>query len=213
MIHQPQNLRDMKLAVSFFVQVSLNRRDTWSSRYGHIIISLPFSLKKYIYIYRQEALDSFLKNSFYQAWDPAVLKIYVECGIYLTKDEHGKEVAKLKTPGILEAVVFSHLITSFEVYQRLVDLDERIVLRWLIPGNPGEKEFGSPGSTRRRVWVRPNNSTNVTILGRGHLVSFGLLLLFTNPISIYVYTTTDTSRSAARVGYVIFYIPFFANSE
>ena len=76
-------------------------------------------------------------------------------------------------PGILEAVVCSHLITPFEVYERLVDLDERIVLRWIIPGKPGAREFGPPGSTRSRVWVRPKNSSNVMILGGGHLVCFG----------------------------------------
>jgi len=135
----------------FLVLGALSRRDTWSSR--------------------QEALDSFLKNPFFQAWDPAVLKIYVECGIYLTKDKHtGKEIAKLKMPGILEAVGFSHIITRFEVYERLVDLDERIVLRWLVPGKPGAGELGPPGSTQYRVWLRPKNSTNVKILGGGHLI-------------------------------------------
>jgi hypothetical protein len=81
-------------------------------------------------------------------------------------------------PGILEAVVFSHLITPYEVYERLVDLDERIVLRWLIPGKPGAMELGPPGSTKYRVWVRPKNSTNVKILGGGHLVRFGFFLFF-----------------------------------
>jgi hypothetical protein len=74
-------------------------------------------------------------------------------------------------PGILEAVNFSHIITPFEVYERLVDLDERIVLRWLMPGRPGAQKFG-PGSTEHRVWVRPKNSTNVKILGGGHLVCY-----------------------------------------
>ena len=107
-------------------------------------------------------------------------------------------------PGILEAVVFSHIITPFEVYQRTADLDERIVLRWLIPGNPGVKEFGSPGSTRRRVLVRPKNSTNVTILGRGHLVSFGLLLLLlsANRISIY----NDRYLKKRRKSWVCFFL-------
>ena len=72
-------------------------------------------------------------------------------------------------PGILEAVVFSHLVTRFEVYERLVDLDERIALRWLMP----REELGPPGSTKYRVWVRPKNSTNAKILGGGHLVCFG----------------------------------------
>ena len=91
-------------------------------------------------------------------------------------------------PGIVEAVVFSHLITPFEVYERLVDLDERIVLRWLIPGKPGANEIGPPGSTKYRVWIRPKNSTNVKILGGGHLVRFEFLSLskffcLANPLS------------------------------
>ena len=75
-------------------------------------------------------------------------------------------------PGILEAVNFSHIVTSYEVFERLVDLDERIALRWIIPGKPGAAELGLPGSTKYRVWVRPKNSTNVKILGGGHLVRF-----------------------------------------
>ena len=81
-------------------------------------------------------------------------------------------------PAILEAVVFSHLITRFEVYERLADLDERIVLRWLMPGKPGAEELGPPGSTKYRVWVRPKNSTNIKILGGGHLVRFGGFFFF-----------------------------------
>ena len=83
-------------------------------------------------------------------------------------------------PAILEAVVFSHLITPFEVYKRSVDLDERIVLRWLIPGKPGAEEFGAPGSSKSRVWVRPKNSTSVEILDGGHLVRFPIFSQFFN---------------------------------
>jgi len=150
-IHPPQvQVSDFRPFITPFIQGALSRRETWSSR--------------------KEALDSFLKIPFFQAWDPAVLKIYVECGIYLTKDEHGQEVAKLKMPGILEAVNFSHLVTPFEVYERLVNLDERIAIRWLLPSNPGSSELGPPGTTRYRVWARPKNSTNVRILGAGHLI-------------------------------------------
>ena len=83
-------------------------------------------------------------------------------------------------PGILEAVNLSNLLTKFEVYERLVDLDERIVMRWLMPGKPGAPELGPPGSTQYRVWVRPKNSTNKKILGGGHLVRFSgtLLVIF-----------------------------------
>ncbi|KAF8804353.1 hypothetical protein BYT27DRAFT_7225411 [Phlegmacium glaucopus] len=147
-ILQPPNPDDVK--PSLFLPGALSRRDTWSSR--------------------QEALDSFSKNPFFQAWHPAVLRIYVDCGIYLTKDEHGKEIAKLKMPGVLEAVVFADIHTAFEVYERLVNLDERIVMRWLMPGKPGAPELGKPGTTKYRVWVRPKKSTNVKIMGGGHLI-------------------------------------------
>ena len=115
-------------------------------------------------------MNSFQKNPFFQAWDPDVLHIYVECGIYLTKNAFGEESAKLKMPGIVEAVVFADTHTTFEVYERLVGLDERIVMRWLMPGKPGAPELGPPGSTPYRVWVRPKNSTNLKIMGGGHLV-------------------------------------------
>ena len=86
-------------------------------------------------------------------------------------------------PGILEAVNFSHLVTPLEVFERLVNLDERIPIRWLMPSKPGSLEFGSP--TKYRVWVRPKNSTNVKILGGGHLVramlSFSSLCSLLNP--------------------------------
>ena len=86
--------------------------------------------------------------------------------------------------GIHEAIVFSETHTEFEVYDRLPVLDERIKLRWVVPGQEGAMEFGPPGSTCRRVWVRPVNSTNVRIEGAGHLVCLcfvcvaGVLILF-----------------------------------
>ena len=67
---------------------------------------------------------------------------------------------------------FAHLVTRYEMYECLVDLDERIVLRWLMPGKPGADELGPPGSTKYRVWVRPKNSINKKVLGGGHLVHF-----------------------------------------
>ena len=106
-------------------------------------------------------------------------------------------------PGILEAVNFSHLITSFEVYERLANLDERIAIRWLMPSKPGSPEFGL-GTIRYRVWVRPKNSTNTKILGGGHLVramhSLSVFCLGPNQIK----TKTDSSRKTAGAGYVNF---------
>ena len=83
-------------------------------------------------------------------------------------------------PSIVEGVVFAHVVTSYEVYERLVDLDERIAIRWLMPGKPGAPEL-QPGKTEQRVWVRPNNSTNIKILGGGHLVRQLLMSLIFGP--------------------------------
>ena len=86
--------------------------------------------------------------------------------------------------GMHEAIVFSETHTEFEVYDHLPVLDERIKLRWVVPGQEGAPEFGPPGSTCRRVWVRPVNSTNVRIEGAGHLVCsrfvcvLGVFILF-----------------------------------
>jgi hypothetical protein len=84
---------------------------------------------------REEALDSFTKNDFFRSWDPEVLKIYVECGTTPSRDSSGDPVICLKMPGIHEAVVFSETHTECEVYQRLQELDERIELRWIMPGH------------------------------------------------------------------------------
>ncbi|KAF4612863.1 hypothetical protein D9613_011151 [Agrocybe pediades] len=129
---------------------ALNRRETWSSR--------------------EEAYESFKRNPFFAAWDDEVLKIYVECGLYETTDESGERVAKLKMPGVQEAVVFAEVHTEHEVFDRLSRLDDRIAIRWAMPGKPGAPELGRPGDTKTKVWVRPNNATNTRILGGGHLI-------------------------------------------
>ena len=77
-----------------------------------------------------------------------------------------------------EGVVYAHLNTRYEVFERLVDLDERIVMRWVMPGKPGAVELGPPGMTNYRVWVRPKNCSNVRILGAGHLVRSLFLFFF-----------------------------------
>ena len=108
-------------------------------------------------------------------------------------------------PGILEAVNFSHLVTTFEVYERLANLDERIAIRWLMPSKPDAPEFG-PGTTRYRVWVRPKNSTNMKILGGGHLVrampslSQLLVLFFLKNPNLIKKIKADSSRKTTRVG-------------
>lgn len=69
-----------------------------------------------------------------------------------------------------EAVVFAATLAQFEVFQRMPGLDERIELRWVVPGKSGAGELGEPGSTHMRVWVRPKNSSNARIPNSGHLI-------------------------------------------
>ncbi|KAF9011869.1 Alpha/Beta hydrolase protein [Cyathus striatus] len=130
---------------------ALLRRDTWASK--------------------EEALEIFLKSPFFRAWDPAVLRVYVECGLYHTTDKDGNTVVKLKMPGIQEAVVFSEVHTEYEVYQQMPSLDKRVTLRWVMPGRKGNYEFGPEGSAHERVWVRAENASNIRIASAGHLIA------------------------------------------
>ncbi|KAJ3564589.1 hypothetical protein NP233_g8198 [Leucocoprinus birnbaumii] len=119
---------------------------------------------------REDALTGFKKNPFFNVWDPKALEVYINHGLYETKDSTGQPIVKLKTPGIQEAVCFAGTLTQFETFQRLKDLDQSVELRWIVPGKPGAGELGAPGSTHLRVWVRPKNSSNVRILKAGHLI-------------------------------------------
>ena len=93
---------------------------------------------------REEALQLFRQSPFFAAWDPEALNVYVECATYPTQDPSSKgAVVALKMPGIQEAVVFADGHTRCEVYHRLPELNERIELRWIMPGNPEAGEYVS----------------------------------------------------------------------
>jgi hypothetical protein len=87
--------------------------------------------------YREQAFASFKEKAFFNSWDPEVLKFYVEYALYNTTDLEGRPAAMLKTSALQEAIVFAATLTQYETYQRLLDLDERIELRWVVPGRPG----------------------------------------------------------------------------
>ncbi|KAJ6630584.1 Alpha/Beta hydrolase protein [Mycena sp. CBHHK59/15] len=106
---------------------------------------------------REEAHASFATNPFFAAWDPRVLTLYVAHGL---SPAPGGGV-QLAMPGVQEALV----------WDMLPELEERIELRWVVPGKPGEPELGGPGATQERVWRRPANSSNVRIPQAGHLIA------------------------------------------
>ncbi|KAG6907042.1 hypothetical protein DXG01_010813 [Tephrocybe rancida] len=149
LIHATVHLE--RLVTNGLIKGALLRRESWNSR--------------------EEALQLLSQSPFFGTWDPTVLKVYIECGTYDTTDpETGKPIIRLKMSGIQEAIVFSEAHTRSEVFHRVPTLDERIELRWIVPGKPGAGEFGPPGTTRQRVWLRPKNASNVRIPNAGHLI-------------------------------------------
>lgn len=70
---------------------------------------------------------------FFAAWDPEVLKNYVEHG--LTPDPSGG--FRLKMSGTQEAIVFADSYVAYEVWELLEQLDKRVELRYIMPGKPG----------------------------------------------------------------------------
>ncbi|KAG0703560.1 Alpha/beta hydrolase family-domain-containing protein [Suillus ampliporus] len=133
-------------SVAFRVPGALARRESWSSR--------------------EEALRSFEVSPFFGAWHPDVLRLYVTYG--LCEDSRGG--VKLKMSGLLEALVFAGRAGSPEAWELLDRLDERIELRWVVPGKPGDKGMRGEQATKIRVWRRPANSSNVVIYSAGHLI-------------------------------------------
>ncbi|KAG2159382.1 Alpha/beta hydrolase family-domain-containing protein [Suillus bovinus] len=116
---------------------------------------------------REEALRLFKASPFFRAWHPDTLQLYVTYG--LTKDSQGG--VKLKMSALQEALVFSDRIGSREAWELLEKVDERIELRWIVPGKPGDKGIMGEQATRVRVWRRPANSSNVVIYSAGHLIA------------------------------------------
>ncbi|KAJ3964457.1 hypothetical protein EV361DRAFT_942132, partial [Lentinula raphanica] len=114
---------------------------------------------------RADARKSFLESDFFRVWDPRVLDLYVEAALYQGQDSR----VHLKTSSIQEALVFIDAgIGAPEVWVRLwrQELDPRITLRWAMPSAPGKPQMDPrPNATRDRVWLRPENCSNVRIEG------------------------------------------------
>ncbi|KAF7294783.1 AB hydrolase-1 domain-containing protein [Mycena indigotica] len=133
-------------------EAALSRRESWPSR--------------------QAASDSFKSNPFFASWDPRVLEAYIEYGLVEGSDES----VRLAMPALQEALNFEATSTSGAVWDLIPTIDPRIPLRWVVPGRPGEPEIGGPNSTQERVWLRPENASNVRISQAGHLVSPSLII-------------------------------------
>ena len=73
-------------------------------------------------------------------------------------------------PGIYESVVFAERTVGHEAWQGLPNIPERIPIRWIVPDRSDADEFGPPGASAERCWLRPKNTSNIKIAGAGHLV-------------------------------------------
>jgi hypothetical protein len=80
---------------------------------------------------RDEALRLFKQAPFFAAWDPEVLNIYIEHG--LAPDPKGG--FRLKMSGVQEAIAFAESHVPCEVWELLEGLDDKVELRWIMPGN------------------------------------------------------------------------------
>ncbi|KAI0372477.1 alpha/beta-hydrolase [Pilatotrama ljubarskyi] len=126
-----------------YVIGAIQRRDGWLSR--------------------EEAHRQFSAIPFFRAWDPAVLDIYVECGLYEAEDGQ----IKLKMPGIQEGVCFAENHVPYETFELLPTLDERVELRWLVAGKLPPRDHEP---RRKTVWRRPANSSHIR-MPAGHLIA------------------------------------------
>ena len=91
---------------------------------------------------REEASQLFLQSPFFQRWHPEVFQSYLRNGLY-NPSETSPSV-KLKTTPLQEANLFSGTVIGAEdAWLRLIKLEERIKLLWILPGE-GENEYVSP---------------------------------------------------------------------
>lgn len=133
---------------------------------GLIMLKMAALTRRERWPSHEEALRSFKASPFFRAWHPDTLQLYVKYG--LCKDSQGG--VKLKMSSLHEALVFADRIGANEAWELLEKLDERIELRWIVPGKPEDKGLLGEEATRVRVWRRPANSSNVVIPSAGHLI-------------------------------------------
>lgn len=127
------------------IKGALSRRDQWPDR--------------------EAAKAGLLKSPFFKAWHPDVLSDYLKFGIYECQDG-----VRLKCSGHQEGVTFGECSRlPSEVWGLLPSLDERIPIRWIMDSTNASATAGEE-ITQRTVWRRPANSSNIRLMGAGHLI-------------------------------------------
>lgn len=97
--------------------------------------------------YREDAHKSLAANPFFAAWDPRVLDAYVEHGLVAAPSSG----VRLAMPALQEALAFAGTSSGAPVWDMLPTLEERIPLRWVVPGRPGEPECVVSHSPQRSI--------------------------------------------------------------
>ncbi|KAF8621695.1 hypothetical protein AX15_007556 [Amanita polypyramis BW_CC] len=166
-LHNP-NLISSLILIDPVILKPLRPGETYANNYSYSLATLALS-RRDTWESKSSALALFQQNPFFSSWDPSVLSLYVEHGLYPIQSQ-GKTKVTLKTPPLQEAAIFAEIHTGAEVFANLSKLDEKIKLRFFVPGIDNPQEMGPPGTTQQRVWLRPNNTSNIKIPGAGHLM-------------------------------------------
>ncbi|GAA6060001.1 hypothetical protein JCM10212_001159 [Sporobolomyces blumeae] len=114
---------------------------------------------------RQEALEGFKKKSFFQAWDPRVLKEYVEFGLKETQDG-----VALKTTAWAEAMTFADaaVVASQRAFLRLASLPRSLPVHFVVADENRSvlPQWNIDELLERQV----KHATSSRVEGAGHLV-------------------------------------------
>ncbi|KAI0299442.1 Alpha/beta hydrolase family-domain-containing protein [Multifurca ochricompacta] len=136
---------DQSKSIRNYVVGALARRNVWPTR--------------------EEALSLLSKSPFFGAWDPDVLRRYIDYA--LNEDSSGQ--IRLKCTTIQEASVFADGTRRKEAWSALSQIDNKIAVKWLVP-LPEASVLGSYELMQETVWRRPENASNSLISKATHLV-------------------------------------------
>ncbi|KAI0636106.1 alpha/beta-hydrolase [Trametes polyzona] len=112
-------------------------------------------------------------------WDPRILEVVMQHGL-IADHEHEQETngdalesaegrVRLKTRPFDETVVTYGWRSAHEVWSALPNIEPRLSLHWIMSGKSAAWT-GGRAMTRRTVWRRPTNASNVLIPGAGHSI-------------------------------------------
>ncbi|KAF8323435.1 hypothetical protein DL93DRAFT_2093078 [Clavulina sp. PMI_390] len=140
------------------IQSALSRRERWASRRVKDRHHQLYDLLTIVNYLREEAMEFFVKNPFFAAWDPEPLDLYVKYALYDTDDG----AVQLKMPRFQEALSAVNTTGPMEVWDSLERLSDQVRLRWVVADRSG---LGTVEDMQHMVWRRTTNSTNVILPG------------------------------------------------